>query len=49
MSELSDGMSFSQEIKIEALRRGTLIEVPVRYGTFYKIKYHVMEYLGEQI
>ena len=32
MSELSDGMSFSQEIKIEALRRGTLIEVPVRYG-----------------
>lgn len=30
--ELSDGMSFSQEIKIEAMRKGTLIEVPIRYG-----------------
>lgn len=32
MPELSDGMSFSQEIKIEALRNGTLIEIPIRYG-----------------
>ncbi len=30
--EMSDGMSFSQEIKIEAMRKGTLIEVPIRYG-----------------
>ena len=32
MSILSDGMSFSQDIKIEALRHGTLIEIPIRYG-----------------
>ncbi|MCL5440118.1 MAG: glycosyltransferase family 2 protein [Thermoplasmataceae archaeon] len=32
MKILSDGMSFSQDIKIEALRHGTLIEVPIRYG-----------------
>ncbi len=32
MSNLSDGMSFSQDIKIEAFRHGTLIEVPIRYG-----------------
>ncbi|MCL4350287.1 MAG: glycosyltransferase family 2 protein [Candidatus Thermoplasmatota archaeon] len=32
MPELSDGMSFSQEIKIEAFRKGTLIEIPIRYG-----------------
>ncbi len=32
MKGLSDGMSFSQEMKIEALRHGTLIEVPIRYG-----------------
>jgi glycosyltransferase involved in cell wall biosynthesis len=32
MSILSEGMSFSQDIKIEALRHGTLIEIPIRYG-----------------
>ncbi|MCL4346101.1 MAG: glycosyltransferase family 2 protein [Candidatus Thermoplasmatota archaeon] len=32
MKNLSDGMSFSQDIKIEAFRHGTLIEVPIRYG-----------------
>ena len=32
MKILSDGMSFSQDIKIEALRHGTLIEIPIRYG-----------------
>lgn len=32
MKGLSDGMSFSQEMKIEALRHGVLIEVPIRYG-----------------
>jgi glycosyltransferase involved in cell wall biosynthesis len=32
MKVLSDGMSFSQDIKIEALRHGTLIEIPIRYG-----------------
>ncbi|MHB1492321.1 MAG: glycosyltransferase family 2 protein [Thermoplasmataceae archaeon] len=32
MVRLSDGMSFSQDIKIEALIHGTLIEVPIRYG-----------------
>ena len=25
-------MSFSQEIKIEAMKRGRFIEVPIRYG-----------------
>lgn len=29
---LSNGMSFSQEIKIEALREGKLIEIPIKYG-----------------
>ena len=32
MKNLSDGMSFSQDIKIEAMRLGKLIEVPIRYG-----------------
>ncbi|MHB1440084.1 MAG: glycosyltransferase [Cuniculiplasma sp.] len=32
MRNLSDGMSFSQDIKIEAIRNGQLIEVPIRYG-----------------
>ncbi len=32
MRLLSDGMSFSQDMKIEALRNGTLIEIPIRYG-----------------
>lgn len=32
MGHLSDGMSFSQEIKIEAMKRGRFIEIPIRYG-----------------
>ncbi|MCL5667692.1 MAG: glycosyltransferase family 2 protein [Candidatus Thermoplasmatota archaeon] len=32
MGHLSDGMSFSQEIKIEAMKKGRFIEVPIRYG-----------------
>ena len=32
MVRLSDGMSFSQDIKIEAFIHGTIIEVPIRYG-----------------
>lgn len=32
MQNLSDGMSFSQDIKIEAIRRGQFIEIPIRYG-----------------
>lgn len=32
MGPLSDGMSFSQDIKIEAVRRGKFMEVPVKYG-----------------
>ncbi len=32
MTNLSDGMSFSQDIKIEAIRLGKLIEVPINYG-----------------
>ncbi len=32
MSHLSDGMSFSQDLKIEAMKHGTLIEIPVKYG-----------------
>ncbi|MHB8395598.1 MAG: glycosyltransferase family 2 protein [Thermoplasmataceae archaeon] len=32
MKNLSDGMSFSQDLKIEAIRIGKLIEVPIRYG-----------------
>ena len=32
MKGLSDGMSFSQDLKIEALEHGRLIEIPVRYG-----------------
>lgn len=32
MKNLSDGMSYSQDIKIEAMRNGRLIEVPIVYG-----------------
>lgn len=32
MKSLSDGMSFSQDIKIEAIKLGKFIEVPIRYG-----------------
>jgi len=32
MKNLSDGMSFSQDMKIEAIRLGKLIEVPIKYG-----------------
>lgn len=32
MINLSDGMSFSQDIKIEAIRKGRFIEIPVLYG-----------------
>jgi len=32
MGPLSDGMSFSQDIKIEAVRRGKFMEIPVKYG-----------------
>lgn len=32
MGHLSEGMSFSQEIKIEAMKKGRFIEVPIRYG-----------------
>lgn len=32
MGTLSDGMSFSQDIKIEAVRKGKFMEIPVRYG-----------------
>lgn len=32
MGPLSDGMSFSQDIKIEAVRGGKFMEVPVKYG-----------------
>ncbi len=32
MRNLSNGMSFSQDIKIEAIRLGQFIEVPIRYG-----------------
>ncbi len=32
MRHLSDGMSFSQDLKIEALKHGRLIEIPVKYG-----------------
>jgi glycosyltransferase involved in cell wall biosynthesis len=32
MGHLSDGMSFSQEMKIEAMRKGKFIEIPIRYG-----------------
>lgn len=32
MGPLSDGMSFSQDIKIEAVRKGRFIEIPVKYG-----------------
>ncbi len=32
MVRLSDGMSFSQDIKIEAFIHGSIIEVPIRYG-----------------
>ncbi len=29
---LSEGMSFSEEIKVEAAKHGLIIEVPIRYG-----------------
>lgn len=32
MSGLSDGMSFSQDIKIEAIKLGKFIEIPIKYG-----------------
>jgi len=32
MGKLSDKMSFSEEIKIEAIKLGTFIEIPIRYG-----------------
>ena len=32
MKNLSDGMSFSQDIKIEAIKLGKFIEVPIKYG-----------------
>ncbi len=32
MGPLGDGMSFSQDIKIEAVRNGRFMEVPVKYG-----------------
>ncbi len=32
MKNLSNGMSFSEDIKIEAMKYGKLIEIPVKYG-----------------
>ncbi len=32
MDGLSDGMSFSQDIKIEAIKLGKFIEIPIKYG-----------------
>lgn len=32
MGNLSSGMSFSEDIKIDAVRLGKLIEVPIKYG-----------------
>lgn len=32
MGNLSNKMSFSEDIKIEAIRLGTFIEIPIRYG-----------------
>ncbi|PYB69046.1 glycosyltransferase family 2 protein [Thermoplasma sp. Kam2015] len=32
MKNLGNGMSFSQNIKIEAVRHGVFIEIPIRYG-----------------
>jgi glycosyltransferase involved in cell wall biosynthesis len=32
MKNLSNGMSFSEDIKIDAVRLGKLIEVPIKYG-----------------
>lgn len=32
MGKLSDKMSFSEDIKIEAIKLGTFIEIPIRYG-----------------
>lgn len=32
MVNLSDGMSFSQDIKIEAIKLGKFIEIPIKYG-----------------
>ncbi|MEM0139422.1 MAG: glycosyltransferase family 2 protein [Ferroplasma sp.] len=33
MKNLSNGMSFSEDIKIEALKNGKFIEIPIKYGT----------------
>ncbi len=32
MKNLSNGMSFSEDIKIDAVRLGKLIEIPIKYG-----------------
>jgi hypothetical protein len=32
MKNLSNGMSFSEDIKIEAIKLGKLIEIPIIYG-----------------
>ena len=32
MKNLSNGMSFSEDIKIDAVRLGRLIEIPIKYG-----------------
>ncbi len=32
MKKLNNGMSFSEEIKVEAAKRGIIIEIPIRYG-----------------
>lgn len=32
MRHLSDGMAFSQDLKIEAFKLGKIIEVPIKYG-----------------
>ncbi len=32
MKKLSNGMSFSEEIKVEAAKHGILVEIPIRYG-----------------
>lgn len=32
MKVMSNGMAFSEEIKIEAAKHGTFVEIPIRYG-----------------
>lgn len=32
MNKLSSGMSFSEEIKVEAAKLGIIVEIPIRYG-----------------